>query len=248
MRKLFFFTLLILSTQVFAQQNTLYSGEIVKPKMGNTAAFETKWKSHVAKYHGADNRRLVFEILSGNNTGCYMLIQGPTSFADMDKENPTSKEHNTDFETGVVPSLEKISGNNIYRWVDTLSYNGSVPAEKFINTVYHIKDGKQGDFITEVKRAIAVNKKINSPSSYNFYIKQFAGSQPEFVIITNLKDGFKQLDNTFNPSGSKNFREAYIKEYSQDMWDKRMKLLSEITNGYETYISQLRTDLSSPVK
>jgi hypothetical protein len=98
---------------------------------------------------------------------------------------------------------------------------------------------------------LSINKKINSPSSYNTYIKQWAGSAPEVVISTNLKDGFKQLDNTFNPNMKKmtdDFKNTYIQEYGQAMWDNRNKMVAEITTAWETFLSKTRKDLSSTTK
>ncbi len=60
-----------------------------------------------------------------------------------------------------------------------------------------------------------------------------------------LKEGFKELDSEFNPQGTK-FKDAYVKEYGQEQWDKRSKLLPEITESLEIYISKFRKDLSTP--
>jgi hypothetical protein len=221
---------------------------MVVPKMGKSTAFETRWKAHMAKFHGKEDGRFVYEILSGDNTGGYLLMEGPTSFADMDKEKANSKAHGADFDDNVTPTLEKISGSNTYRWIDTLSYNGKSNTDKFVTTVYHVKSGMAPDLTAEIKRSIRVNTIIKSPSSYNTYSKLWAGSSPEIVVITNLKDGFKQLDNNFTPSMANTFKDAYIKEYGQEVWDKRVKLIPEITNSYETYISKLRKDLSTEMK
>jgi hypothetical protein len=167
------------------------------------------------------------------------------SLADMDKERANNAAHDADYDGTVVPSVSAMTTLGVYRWVDTLSYRGDVVADKFVTTVYHLKMGKAADLTAEIKRALAVNKKINSPSSYNTFIKMWGGSTPEVVVVTNLKDGFKQLDNAFAPNMSKDFQTAYVQEYGQAMWDKRMALLPEITTGYETYISKSRKDLSS---
>lgn len=247
MRNLLIIALTIASAYAFGQGNTLYSGEMVTPKMGKSAAFETQWKAHVAKFHAKDDGRMVFEILSGDNSGSYLLLQGPSSFADIDKERANAKAHGLDYDNNVTPALEKIGGSYTYRWADTLSYNGKVAADKYLETVYHLKSGKAGDLTAEIKRAINVNTIIKSPSSYNTYVKIWSGSKPEIVIVTNLKDGFKQLDNSFMPMGN-TFKDAYIKEYGQEMWDKRGKLLPEITESVDVYISKFRKDLSTPMK
>jgi hypothetical protein len=232
-------------TQAFGQGNTLYNVSMVMPKIGQAAAFEAAWKAHVAKFHQGDNKRTVYEILSGDHAGMYQLVDGPSSFADMDKENPKRVAHDLDYNTNVAPKLASESGSYVYRWVDTLSYHGDVKADKYSTTVYNVKLNKMPELIAELKRSMAVNASINSPASSNVFLKQMAGSEPQMVFISNLKDGFKQLDNNYFPGLADKFKEAYIKMYSQAQWDKRLTLLSEITNSYETYISRRRDDLSS---
>lgn len=245
MRKLLIIALIISSSLCYGQGKTLYSVEMVTPKMGKTASFEAKWKEHLAKFHGKSNSRAVYEILSGDNAGSYLLIDGPSSYADLDVEKPTAKAHDMDYDNNVNPTLEKIGGSYTYRWADTLSYNGDVKADKFVTTIYHCKSGKAADLTAEIKRSIKVNTIIKSPATNNAYVRLWSGSKPEIVIMTNLKDGFKQLDNNFMASTADAFKAAYIKEFGQSLWDRRLILLPEITDSYDVYISKFRKDLST---
>lgn len=244
MRKLITVLFTVASISVFAQGKTLFHVLMVKPKIGQITAFETAWKAHVAKFH-KDDKRTVYEILSGDRAGYYQLVDGPSSFADMDVERKDSKAHDIDYETTVASKIETESGSYIYRWADTLSYKGDVAANKYSYTIYNVKLGKMPELAAELKRSIAVNSSINNPASYNTYIQQFAGSAPQMVVISNLKDGFKQLESNYFAGMSDKFKDAYIKMYSQQQWDKRQNLLSEITTSYETYIGKRRDDLSS---
>lgn len=56
------------------------------------------------------------------------------------------------------------------------------------------------------------------------------------------------LDNEVMSPRNDAFRAAYLKDYGQEMWDKRVKLLSEVTESYETYISKVRKELSTVQK
>ena len=248
MRKLFFIAITFACTTTFGQGNTLWDVEMVQTKTGQSKAYEKAWKAHVIKFHNGDDKRYAEEIMSGANAGSILIASGPYSLADLDKERANAAAHAADYELTVAPSVGTLTQWGTYRWADTLSYNGTVQADKFVTTVYHIKPGKTPDFIAEIKRSIAVNTKIKSPSSYNTYVKMWGGSSPEIVTVTNLKDGFKQLDNTFNPTMGKDFQNAYVQEYGQEMWDKRLKLLPEIMTSWDTYISKNRKDLSSVMK
>jgi hypothetical protein len=101
------------------------------------------------------------------------------------------------------------------------------------------------DFTAEIKRAVATNKTINSKNSYNTYIQLWAGTKPQLVIVSNLKDGFKQLDDSFAPSQSSAFKEQYIKTYGQELWDKRQTAITDFVESSEVFISKMRKDLSS---
>ena len=248
MRKLLFIAGAFVCTSTFGQGKTLYDVEIVHPKDGQTAAYGKAWKSHIVKFHNGDDKRYAEEIVSGSRSGDIMIITGPYALADLDMTKPNAAAHGTDFDLTVSPYVASYSEWGTYRWADTLSYNSNVQADKFVTTVYHLKPGKASDLIAEIKRAIVVNTKIKSPSSYNTYVKLFAGSSPEIVIVTHLKDGFKQLDNSFSPTMSKDFQNGYVQEYGQAAWDKRQNLLPEITTSWETYLSKVRKDLSSVMK
>lgn len=248
MRKLFFIVITFACATTFGQGNTLWNVEMVQPKMGQTPAYEKAWKAHVIKFHNGDDKRYAEQIMSGTYSGSILVASGPSSLADLDKDRANAAAHASDYSLTVAPFVDKVTQWGTYRWADTLSYNGTVQADKFVTTVYHIKPGKASDFIAELKRAIAVNTKIKSPASSNAYVKMWSGSSPEIVIVTNLKDGFKQLDNSFNPTMGKDFQNAYVQEYGQEMWDKRVKLLPEIMTSWDTYISKNRKDLSSVTK
>src|SRR4051794_14840250 len=215
MRKVLLFLFITGAVNSFAQTHSLVSVLMVTPKIGQGPNFENAWIAHLKKYHQTDttNRRGVLEITSGPRTGSYYITDGSLSWADMDVERSNNKEHDMDYASTISPMIEAESGDMIFRWADTLSYNGSVQASKFLLTSYHIKTGKQDDVTDEIKRAIAVNKKINSPVSYNGYVLTFSGSTPQVVIIRNLKDGFKELDQDYYKGLNDQFKAAYVEMY-----------------------------------
>lgn len=236
------------------QGKTLYEVNFVKPKAGMRSTFETNWKAHLAKFHKTDDKRMVFEVLSGPHNGEYHIVEGPISYADMDTDMPNAKEHGFDLEKNFSPLLEPNSMNGTYRWDDTASFNETVQAEKFQVTVTHIKFGMQGETLREARRSSLVNAKINPTSRFssNYYVQIWAGSDPVTVSIRNLKDGFKELENNYygpNPNANQPnaFKDAYIKDYGYDAWDARQKVLDNNANveSREVFIMKLRKDLSS---
>ena len=255
MRKTFFLWLLI-AAAFFAngQGKTLYRVSFVKPKAGMKSTFEAKWKTHLATFHKTDDKRTVYEVLSGPHSGEYHIVEGPISYADMDIERPNAKEHGLDLEKNFSPYLEPNNMNATYRWDDSSSFNGKVTADKFQVTVTHVKWNMITETIREGRRGSLVNAKISPTSrfSVNVYTQIWSGSDPVRVSIRNLKDGFKELETDYygpNPLANQPnaFRDAYIKDYGYDAWDARQKVLDNNANveSREVFIMKLRKDLSS---
>jgi len=255
MKKAFFLWLFIAAAFIASGQGkTLYEVNFVKPKPGMQSTFEAKWKAHLAQFHKTDNKRTVYEVLSGPHSGEFHIVEGPISFADMDTERPNAKEHGLDLEKNFSPYLEPNSMNGTYRWDDTASFNGKVTADKFQVTVTHVKWNMITETIRESRRSSLINAKLdpNSRFSVNVFTQIWSGSDPVRVSIRNLKDGFKELEaNYYGPNPMANqpnaFRDAYIKDYGYDAWDARQKVLENNANveSREVFIMKLRKDLSS---
>jgi hypothetical protein len=246
MKKSFFLWLFIAAMLfVQGQGNTLYRVNIVKPKAGMKSAFEASWKMHLDKYHKTSDKRNVYEVTSGPELGSYVIVEGPFSYADMDKTIPNTKEHALDLEKNFTPKLEPGSQNFMARWADTLSHNGETKAEKFLLTITMVKDGKMAGYLTEIRRNALISAKLKSPFSYNVLIKQQAGSSPMIISIRHLKDGYKELESNYFQLPQNGFRDAYVAEYGQEAWDKRVKLFVDDIVNREQHFEKIRTDLSS---
>ena len=247
MKKLFFTLLSVAIIDAFGQGKTLYTINIVKPKAGMKAAFEASWKLHLDKFHKTDDKRMVYEVTSGPEAGSYIIIEGPFAYADMDKDKPNAKEHSLDVDKNLSVKLEPGGMNFTLRWADTLSYNSNAIAnsDKVLITRTHVKDGKMAGYLAEVRRSALISEKLKSPLSYSINIKQLAGTNPMIVTVRNLKDGFKEMEQNYFQLPPNTFREAYIKDYGQEEWDKRVKMLVDDVVSRELHFEKKRVDLSS---
>jgi hypothetical protein len=246
MKKTFFLWLFV-ATAFFAnsQGNTLYEVNVVKPKAGMKYAFETSWKLHLDKYHQKSDKRNVYEVTSGPELGSYVIVEGPFSYADRDKTLPNAKEHGIDLDKNFSPKLEPGNQNFVVRWADTLSHNGDAKADNFLLTITRVKDGKMAEYLSEVRRTAIISAKLKSPFSYNVLIKTQAGSSPTIITIRNLVNGYKELETNYFNLPQNGFRDAYVQEYGQEAWDKRLKLLVDDRVSQEQHFEKLRADLSS---
>lgn len=252
MKKILFLLFMVSTLAAYSQKTDLATVNTVKPKLGQKMAFEAAYKLHVAKFHKADEKIAVYEILSGDNAGYYHLVNSERSYADMDKERPDAAAHSLDLDKTFFPYLED-TRNGTYRLIDSLSLRLDVAAEKFVVNVSHLKSDL---VITDYRRELSRNVKIYlkmkqvffANLSYAYYEQLWDGSDQTTVSVRNLKDGFKSLEPNYfgtNPPGTPNFRDEYVKEYGHTAWDDRVKILEGAVIKSEQYTMRLRKDLSS---
>lgn len=236
-----------------SQKTDLSTVNTVKPKKGQKMAFEAAYKVHVAKFHKADEKMSVYEILTGPYAGYYHLVNAGRSYADFDKERADGGAHSLDLDKTFFPYLEETM-NGTYRMIDSLSYKPEKDAEKFVVTVSHLKqDLNFTDYRRELGRTVRVYHMSKAPVMMNgvhfaFYDQLWDGSDQVTVTIRSLKDGFKSLEPGYfgeTPAGTPSFREVYTKEYGGQAWDDRVKLLEGAVVKSEQYLMRLRTDLST---
>lgn len=252
MKQILFLLFMITTTVANAQKTDLFTVNTVKPKKGQKMAFEAAYKQHVAKFHQADQKTNVYEILSGQYNGYYHLVIGNRSYADFDKERPDANVHSMDLDKSFFPLLDETM-NGTYRFIDSLSLRPGTDADKFVVTVRHLKDGlSMDDYRRELARSVKINGSAKGPFienlSYSFFDMLWDGSDQVTVTIRNLKDGFKSLEQGYyaaNPPGTATFRDEYTKTYGATAWDDRVKLLEGAVVKTEVYIMKLRKDMSS---
>lgn len=247
-------TLLLLAATIvaYSQKKDLVTVNSVRPKKGQKMAFEAAYKQHVAKFHKSDEKISVYEILTGDYMGTYLLVNGGRSYADFDTERPDAAAHNLDLDKTFYPLLEE-TRNATYRYVDSLSLRPEVVAESFQVTMNHLKQGiNMGDYIKEISRNVKIWGMMKGPFweslSGSFFDQLWDGSHPVTVSSRKLKDGFKSLEQGYyatNAPGTPTFRDEYIKLYGYDAWDARVKVLDNAIDKSEVYLMKLRKDLSS---
>ncbi len=232
-----------------SQRTDLVTVNTVKPKKGQKMAFEAAYKQHVAKFHKTNERIFVYEILSGDYTGYYHLVNTGRSFSDFDKERPDAAAHDLDLDKTFFPLLDD-TRNGTYRFMDSLSLRPDTTAGAFVLTINHLKQGLViADYRRELARGVKINSSITtgfvSTLSTNYYEQLWDGSDQTTVVIRNLKGGFKDLEPPATPAGGPTFRELYEKQYGGAAWDERVKLFDGAVIKSEQYIMKFRKDLSS---
>lgn len=250
MRKILFLLLFVSTLAATAQQKNLATVNSVKPKSGQKMAFEAAYKTHIAKFHKADEKISVYEILSGPYMGYYHLVNAGRSYADFDNDRADAVNHNLDLDKTFFPLLEETM-NATYRYMDSLCFHPEIEAEKYIINVRHIKPSAEQEYRAEAARTVKVLGKLKGAFwdnlSFNVYEQLWDGDDPVVITVRNLKDGFKSLETDYYGAaapGATTFKDEYIKAYGTADWDKRTKMEDAVVKR-EQYIARLRKDLSS---
>ena len=247
MKKIFVLWLFTTATLLtLGQGNTLYEVNVVKPKAGMQMAFETSWKLHLDKFHKTSDKRYVYEVTGGPELGSYVIVEGPFSYADMDKALTNAKAHAADLDKNFTPKVETENQNFMVAFRDTLSYNPQPDAKKLLVTVTVLKDGKQPDYVREMRRTVIVLGKLESKLSFAVLVKTQSGSSPTIITLRNLANGYAELEANFFQNPPNAFRDAYVKEWGQEAWDKRVAQLVNDVVSRELHFEVYRADLSSP--
>lgn len=252
MMKIAVMLLLAACVSAFAQKADIVTVNTVQPKNGQRMAWETAYKVHIAKFHGATDKTNVYEIMSGPSTGYYHLVGPAGTYADFDAQRPDEATHDLDLDKSFFPLLNN-TYNGVYQTIDSCGIRPGTPADAFVVTVRHLKEGLNiQDYRRELARSAKIRTAQKTPFwnsfSTTYYEQQWDGSDQVTVTVRSLKDGFKSLANGFypaDPAGMPSFRDEYVKLHGHQAWDDRVKLMDEAVVTTTQYIMRLRRDLSS---
>ena len=238
MRKFIAFWLLIPCIGM-SQTKNINSTFRVSPKTDKVVEFEKALLAHAQKFHTGDLKWRVFEIQSGPNARAYHVVEGPTTWEQMDSRGNINAEHILDWNKNVLPLTtgEGTSGYSEYK--AELSTVALTDFSDKVSTLHvDAKPGKFGDVI-----ALIVNlKKVweQSNQSVAVYQKVSTGTSG-FVIVTRLKGGLKELASDFR----KPLPERYEAAHGAGSFVSFNQKVSESVDSMWGELMFIRTDLSS---
>jgi len=185
-----FVTLLFLSISALAQSSPQMVSEvhITTAKPGMTAQWESVRKQHSA-FHAAQKDTwsiLVWEILTGERTGAYMMSSPGHNWKDFDARDAFNKIDAPDVEKNMAPYTAG-SAAAYYVFRDDLSQTKppATPAKMRTSVSYTLIPEHLNDFIDAVKKINAAILKTNYPAKPSrWYVLANGGQAPTFVLIT----------------------------------------------------------------
>ncbi len=207
MRKLvllmaFFIVLSVTFSQ--AQDKATLSSYRVVPKPGKDAALKKAITEHAAKYHTGNWKWRVFSVLSGPDEGAYHIAEGPNSWTVLEARKDISDEHTRDYETNVLPLVERTTPTIYVRFQKEVSSVDSTwgPFKKALLRHIFPKPGKGA----RIMSYLTTWKKVWEKMGMKVVVWQsFYSGEPQIILSTRLPQGWVDLEQI----KSKDMIEAY---------------------------------------
>jgi hypothetical protein len=233
--------LAVLSSTRVQAQNVVARTYRFTPAAGKTAAFEQALKTHAAwrKQAGDPWDWSVYQVMTGDHTGSYMVRSGGHTWADLDAYDAGfGPKGSARFQANVAPLLASMTS-----WVtvsDTVHRHLPESADGYAIislTTYHIKPGKGDQFDAAVDAYAKAGAKGGTPGRYAWFNTvnsgpggtrglavfhkdwaSFAPRQPSLGKATEDTFGHELADQIYRDLlGSISYTESLIMQYRPDL-------------------------------
>lgn len=226
-----------------AQPGTVAALEFQKPKNGMVTQYEAGRKQKAAwhKQQNDPQPLLVWETLSGDNTGTYIVGRLGQHWADFDKPPISDQADLEEYQKVVGSSVESLV-SRYYELMPKIS-NGenSGGPSKFAEIItFHVRYGKGSDFRSAISRIYDATKKTNWPVHYEWYTLASGGHTGTFVLVlphANWADFEDKPD-------VKPFRDMIKEAFGQAEADSIVDRIDASVMSETSEIIQFRPDLS----
>ena len=217
--------------------------EFQKPKNGMVQQYEAGRKQKAA-WHKQQNDPLplyVWEILSGDNTGTYVVGRLDQHWADFDKPPVPDEADRGEYQKVIGNYVDSLT-TGYYRLLSKINNPGDMKMPpKFSEVlVFHVRYGKTGDFRSAITQVHAAAEKTKWPVNYEWYELVNGGTAGEFALILPRKNWADFEDKP----DVKPFRDMLKEAFGQAEADSIVNRIDGSVERLTSNISQFRPDLS----
>ena len=186
-----------------AQDKATLSSYRVLAKPGKDAALKKAITDHAAKFHTGNWKWRVFMVLSGPDEGAYQINEGPNSWTVLEGRKDISDEHTRDYETNILPLVERNTPQMYLVYQRALSSDSAVgPMKKALLRHIYPKPGKGA----RIYNYLSTFKKVWEKLGMKVAVwSSFYSGEPQYVVAARLPQGFIDLEQSM---GQK-IREGY---------------------------------------
>ncbi len=227
---------------------TIASLEFQTPKSGMAREYENGRKQK-AEWHKQQKDALplmVWETISGDHTGTYIVGRLGQHWADFDKPSVPEQADIEEFNKVIGAYVQSI----VTRYYALLP-NVSKPPEsagpsKFSEVItFHVRPGKGEDFRSAMTRITEAIEKTKWPVHYLWYALANGGTVPTYVLVL-PRDNWADFE---DKPDMKPFPEMLKEAFGQEEADSITKRLDSSIESETSEIVQFRPDLSYlPIK
>jgi len=241
---------LLAALTISAQQSAtvLAALEFQKPKNGMVKQYEEGRKQKAAwhKQQNDSQALYVWETLTGDATGTYIVGRLNQHWADLDKPSIPEQSDIDEYNKVVGAYVESVV-TRYYALMPKVSNPGqSTPTDKFAEIVtFHVKYGKGPEFQSALQRVTEGAQKTKWPVEYIWYALASGGDAGTYVLVIPHKTWGEFEDKP----DTKPFREMMKDAFGESQADSIIDWINESVASESTDIIQFRSDLSYlPVK
>jgi len=228
-----------------AQQKpgTLAALEFQKPKNGMVPQYEAGRKQKAAWHKEKNDPQplMVWETLSGDNTGTYLVGRVGQHWADLDKPAIPDEADLAEFQKVVGTYVDSV----VARYYEFLPKVSNPPAamgpSKFSEIViFHVRYGKGSDFRSAIDRIHEASEKTKWPLNYEWYVLVNGGQTGEYVLSL-PRNSWADFE---DKPDVKPFRDMLKEAFGQAETDSIVDRIDRSVEKETSEIIQYRPDLS----
>jgi len=174
-----------LSASAQGDKSSVTALEFQTPKNGMTAQYEAGRKTKAAWHKQQKDPLMLFvlKVLTGENTGTYIVGRSDQHWADFDKPPIPDQADEDEYNKVVAPYVEKMTAA-YFESMPKVSNPGSEMGAKYTAvTSFHIRFGKADDFRSAIERIHDAAEKTKWPFHYRWSRLANGGHGGTYVLL-----------------------------------------------------------------
>jgi len=222
---------------------TIAALEFQKPKNGMVPQYQAGRKQKAA-WHKQQNDPLplfVWETLSGDNTGTYIVGRLGQHWADFDKPAIPDEVDVAEFQKVVGTYVDSVIAR-YYEFMPKISNpSGAKMPPKFSEIItFHVRYGKGSDFRSAIGRVYEATQKTKWPLNYEWYELASGGPTGVYVLVL-PRDNWADFE---EKPDVKPFRDMLKEAFGQAEADSIVDRIDRSVEKETSEIIQFRPELS----
>jgi len=222
---------------------TLAAIELQKPKNGMVPQYEAGRKQKAAWHKEKNDPQplLVWETLTGDNTGMYTVGRFGQHWADLDKPAISDEADTAEFQKVIGSYVDSVT-DHYYEFMPKISNpRPEMKPSKFGEILFfQVRYGKGSDFRSAITRIYEASQKTKWPPNFEWYELVNGGQEGEWVLAL-PRNSWADFE---DKPDVKPFRDMLKEAFGQAEADSIIDRLDHSVEKQTSEIIQFRPDLS----